>query len=616
MRHSSSSSHSTVLIHSDVTSTLAHESRIASWFVSALFLALTASSACCSASAQTNEWAWMGGSNKGGEPAGVYGQLGVAAPGNTPGGRDLAIHWTDANGNLWLFGAPVGGYDVNGAFAYLDDVWEFDTSTQEWVWMAGSNSVPATGCDICAATPVFGTFQTPAVGNTPGTLQSRIQWVDKEGDLWIFGGFGYQNNITGAMNALWEFSVSTHEWAWMGGSSNVNGVAPGVYGTLGKPAAPNTPGGRVGAASWVDSNGDLWLFGGAGQDSAGTSGYLNDLWMFNPSINQWTWMGGSNSNFSGPCLANDTYWITPGCVAPGEPGTLQIPAAGNIPQGRNDAAAWTDTHGNVWIFGGDTVVSYDINGISGIEGAYFNDLWELNSSTYEWTWMSGDAALTGNAPEYGSSPGVYGTLGTPSANNTPGGREGSYTWTDSIGNLWLFGGNGFDSTITDGNLNDLWMFDASQNEWAWMGGSSTFATKCKTGSTTCSRPGVYGSLGTPAASNAPGARYGAAQSTDQNGNVWLFGGWGVDANGIWGYLNDLWEFTPATSLWTWMGETALFRIMATTRAARWECMGIWECKPPPICREAGNLPHGGPIAVEISGSSAESVAAAITARGH
>jgi len=32
------------------------------------------------------------------------------------------------------------------------------------------------------------------------------------------------------------------------------------------------------SAGWVDSNGNFWLFGGAGSDVEGNFGNLNDLW--------------------------------------------------------------------------------------------------------------------------------------------------------------------------------------------------------------------------------------------------------------------------------------------------------------------------------------------------
>ncbi len=36
------------------------------------------------------------------------------------------------------------------------------------------------------------------------------------------------------------------------------------------------------AAAWIDHSGHTWLFGGLGNDSTGTFGYLNDLWMYQP----------------------------------------------------------------------------------------------------------------------------------------------------------------------------------------------------------------------------------------------------------------------------------------------------------------------------------------------
>ena len=58
--------------------------------------------------------------------------------------------------------------------------------------------------------------------------------------------------------------------------------------------------------------------------------------------------------------------------------------------------------------------------------------------------------------------------------------------------------------------------------------------------------GVYGTLGSAAAGNLPGSRTEGVGWTDINGNFWLFGGSGSDAQGLIGYLNDLWEDVPVT----------------------------------------------------------------------
>jgi N-acetylneuraminic acid mutarotase len=42
-----------------------------------------------------------------------------------------------------------------------------------------------------------------------------------------------------------------------------------------------------------------------------------------------------------------------------------------------------------------------------------------------------------------------------------GARNAVSSWTDSSGNLWLFGGFGYDSAGNLNYLNDLWQYDPS-----------------------------------------------------------------------------------------------------------------------------------------------------------
>jgi N-acetylneuraminic acid mutarotase len=367
----------------------------------------------------------------------------------------------------------------------------------QWTWMGGSSSP--------GAFAVYGTKGTPAAGNIPGSRDYASTWTDSSGHLWLFGGFGYIS-ASSYFNDLWEFDPSTNQWAWMSGSSGYN--QSGVYGTLGTPAAANAPGGRYGASSWTDSSGHLWLFGGYGYDFQGSLSYLNDLWEFDPSTNQWIWMAGSSSV--------NQY---------GQYGTTGTPAAGNTPGARLYASSWTDSSGNLWLFGGD--------GLSASAQRVLNDLWEFKPATGEWTWIGGSSS--------GNQPGVYGTEGTPAAGNVPGSREYATTWTDSSGNPWLFGGYGL-SASAQGFLNDLWEFNFSTSEWTWMAGSSSV-----------NQFGQYGTLGTPAAGNTPGARFSASSWYDSNGKLWLFGGYGYYGNYPYNLLNDLWLFDPATNEWAWRG---------------------------------------------------------------
>ncbi|MFZ3218276.1 MAG: hypothetical protein WA192_19675 [Candidatus Acidiferrales bacterium] len=61
------------------------------------------------------------------------------------------------------------------------------------------------------------------------------------------------------------------------------------------------------------------------------------------------------------------------------------------------------------------------------------------------------------------------------------------------------------------------------NEWTWVNGANY-----------TDEPGTYGTQGTAAASNIPGARSGSTSRTDAAGNLWLFGGYG-NSTGLIGY---------------------------------------------------------------------------------
>jgi hypothetical protein len=296
--------------------------------------------------------------------------------------------------------------------------------------------------------------------------------------------------------------------------------------------------------NWTDSSGNLWLFGGNGYDSIGSWGYLNDLWEYtlptaaNPA-GTWTWMGGSSTVSS----SSSSY------SQPGVFGTEGVAASGNIPGGRAGAASWLDKSGNLWIYGG-----YSENSSSNEYS--LGDLWEFNPSlpTYgQWAWMGDSTAI--------NQSGAYATHGAASAGNLPGSRYDSNGWTDKSGNLWLFGGQGYDVNGLFGPLNDIWEFIPSANPavtpgtWAWMGGSSVSYA-----------PGVYGVVGTKTAGDTPGARYAANGWADSSGNFWLFAGDGVatSGNGYFGLLNDLWEYqptatisTPVTPTITWATPAAI-----------------------------------------------------------
>lgn len=352
------------------------------------------------------QWTWKSGSSSA-NVQGTYGTLGKAAASNVPGARFNAASGSDKNGNLWLFGGF--GLDSAGASGLLNDVWKFDASTNQWVWMGGSNTTAA------GQTGVYGTLGTPSIGNVPGAREAVASWTDAKGHFWFFGGLQFDSTSNAIfLSDLWTFDPSANLWTWMGGpqASSVSPGQSGVYGTLLVPNAANIPGGRDFAATWTDANGNFWLFGGNGIDSHGNSGYLNDLWMFNTAMGEWTWMSGSST-------------ITANNGPPGTYGSLGATSPANMPGGRSGASAWSDSYGRLWMFGGYGSDSTDSLGNLG-------DLWMFNQSLNEWTWMGGSNTI--------NPSGTYGTFGQPASANIPGGRGTSATWTGLDGTLWLFGG--------------------------------------------------------------------------------------------------------------------------------------------------------------------------------
>jgi Kelch motif len=143
------------------------------------------------------------------------------------------------------------------------------SSNNMWTWMSGSNIIDQKG--------TYGaTVGTP--GGVPGARDSAVSWIDGSGNLWLFGGFGYDSaGSFDYLNDLWKFDPANSTWTWMSGSNIID--QNGTYGaTVGTPGG--VPGARGAAMSWIDGSGNLWLFGGIGYVSAGSLDVLNDLWVY------------------------------------------------------------------------------------------------------------------------------------------------------------------------------------------------------------------------------------------------------------------------------------------------------------------------------------------------
>jgi len=482
------------------------------------------STAACQTPA--GQWAWMGGSKTACDQPCTpsYGTEYQFAPGNSPGQRSGAAHWTDSNGKMWLFG---GSYFVQSSgFRMFNDLWEFDPAQGahgEWAWMGGSNASPACVSGYCAVAGAYGVEYQFAEGNEPGGRYDAGSWVDAGGRLWIYGGVGEDSAGTaGFLDDLWVFDPAqgTHgEWAWMGGHKLIGCgelcARPVVYGAEYQFAAANSPGGRLVYVSWSDASGRFWLFEGGIELS-----FLMDLWVFDPSQGphgEWAWMG------TNPI--QDAY------------GTEYEFGEGNFPAFRDSPVTWNDASGNLWLFGGIS---------AGAGFGLYDDLWVFDAAEGahgEWAWMGGNKGVSRHCLQNACGyPGVYGGKYMLRDFHMPGSREGGFGWIDGAGRSWLSGGYGFAAFGNFSFLNDVWVFDPAageHGEWAWMGGNTTVLCS---GADCTGRPGIYGTEYQFDSANLPGSRVSGSTWTDGNGNLWLLGGYGLDAVGTYGDSSDLWEF--------------------------------------------------------------------------
>jgi hypothetical protein len=442
--------------------------------------------------AQGGTWTWISGSPSPGAAA-LYGQPGVPGPTITPPALFDAQTWTDQEGRFWSF----SGREANGY--WHSDMWMYDPVIGQWAFIDGPMQPGTYFGNI-------GSIGVPSPANQPPGVRSAATWMDNNGDLWMFGG----EATIGTTNMLWRYEPDVNVWTWMNGTTDL--FDTGVWGTQGVAAPGNRPSPRaLVKATWIDDNGDLWLFGGE------SGNYWADLWKYSVTTNMWTWMSGSSEPF-----------------APGLYGAQGVGSPERYPSFRAGCGSWRSPDGAFWLFGG-------IHGIS----VSLNDLWRYDPLVNEWSWWAGDSIgdPLGDIPLYC----------TGSNTSAPRGRFGHRTnWIGADGTLWTFGGT------TENNFgaayNDLWKYCIATDQWILV-----------TGSTTANPPGSWGTLNTPSPTNTPDGRAGSSTWMDSSGNFYLFGGTGTAPEQTY---NDLWRFTP-DALCGPCGSVAVDELVPSCVACYW-----------------------------------------------
>lgn len=457
-------------------------------------------------SISTNMWSWIGGTD---QPNinGVYNSIGQENTLNLPSARFGACTFKDLQGNIFIYGGyhntPSQGYNYN-------DVWKFNPANGLWTWMKGSQTSTE---NIASAVGIENNE------NLPGTLYSYYDnpkpnnWTDKNGNFWIHVNY-----------YMWKYTPSSNSWTIMKKTGNPPASQPPVYGTLNVENSQNFPGFRNSSSCWTGNDGNLYLFNGNTNDS---STYAIDLWKYNISTNNWVQIKGPGITSGGNSYDFTAYQKLEGLVE-----------SENTPGGiAKYGAQWKDTDGNLWIYGIYGKYGNEVN-----TTAYSSvDLWKFNSSQKKWQWINGNEnsffkSYTGDLINYG-------VLNTENKRNAPGRRIDAMSWTDSNGNLWMYGGQ---VPQVNSYYQDLWMYNKISNNWVWKGGikNSDFGFN---------RHANYGIQGVYSSTNIPGARVRGKTWTDTQGNFYLYGGYGFDEISTnEGYLNDLWKYDITINQWVWL----------------------------------------------------------------
>lgn len=409
------------------------------------------------------QWTWIKGSNIPNATP-VFGTIGVEDVNNNPDGVYEGVNFFDpTTGNFWFYG---GG----GVWGDRNMLWKYNTSTNNWTAIKGTISV--------SVYPIWGTKGVPSPTNNPGSRAlGAASWVDNNGKFWLFGGYGYTAAGNGNFDDLWKYDPLTNEWTWISGDKIINKI--GVYGTQGIPTATTNPSARYEcSATWVDANNNLWLFGGINPFGATFVADHNDLWKYNISTNQWTWMKGSNTINS-----------------PAVYGTLNVESSTTTPPAQCAYSSFKNNN-ELWLWGGESTNSL------------LNTMWSFNPTTNNWTWRGGN-----NSMNYSSHCSV---------GMIPPKMETRARATDNNG-LWVFGSDCANSSWG----NDLWFYCFNTKQWIWVSGDASNPSA------------VWGTQGVANFANKPVPTKGGLMWI-VNGNIYVYGGYDPTSNRynvVWKYTN-------------------------------------------------------------------------------
>ena len=126
----------------------------------------------------------------------------------------------------------------------------------------------------------LGSLPTAPFGSTVAKLTETNVSQNKKPSLFTFLAY------PAYLSDLWKLAVtnSTIQWTWMGGAPLVNQTSTNTF-----------PGSKMSSVTWVNSDGNLVLFGGISYHiytDYTNVGSTSDMYLFNTSSLLWHYLGG------------------------------------------------------------------------------------------------------------------------------------------------------------------------------------------------------------------------------------------------------------------------------------------------------------------------------------
>ena len=310
--------------------------------------------------------------------------------------------WSDGAA-VYMFGGTHAQTSQANSLELNNRLWKY-TPNNGWELLKGSTGTVVV--TTTSSTPVYngssdliyGSPGTASPTNLPGARAGASYTSDGNGGFFMYGGYGLGYNgggkAVGVLEDLWYFDGTN----WTSLMDYVSVGRSAVYGTQGQSNSTNTPGSRVGAALWY-KDGHLYLFGGCTSPFNTTAsigptfgGLTNmngksDLWRFDLSTNQWTWIDGATTSANFAIQSGTNYTNPPSTSS----ASYCIGANGDFYL-YGGYEYWTDVNGTKYYSPAETLWKYNVdngwslvvgnpNSLSG--GSTTTPGWQINAPLIE-----------------------------------------------------------------------------------------------------------------------------------------------------------------------------------------------------------------------------------------